>query len=92
MRTLTGFIVAARFIAVACLAGTAMTAQGTVQAAAQAPVLKVPCRDMGDGRTLIDSAYLPDNAKNARYTIIATQPASMAGEWANKICTIRLRR
>ena len=55
-------------------------------------MLKVPCRDMGDGRLLIDSAYLPDNAKNARYTIIATQPASMAGEWANKICTIRLRR
>jgi hypothetical protein len=85
MRTLAGFIVAI------CLTGTAMTAQGTAHAA-QAPVLKVPCRDMGDGRTLIDSAYLPDSAKNARYTIIATQPASMAGEWANKICTIRLRR
>ena len=80
MRTLAAFIVSV------CLVGTAMTAQ-----AAQAPVLKVPCRDMGDGRTLIDSAYLPDSAKNARYTIIATQPASMAGEWANKICTIRLR-
>ena len=82
MRTLAGFIVAV------CLAGTAMTAK----AVAQAPVLKVPCRDMGDGRTLIDSAYLPESAKNARYTIIATAPASMAGEWANKICTIRLRR
>jgi hypothetical protein len=82
MRTLAGLIVAV------CLAGAATM----VQAAAQATVLKVPCRDMGDGRTLIDSAYLPDSAKNARYTIIATQPASMAGEWANKICTIRLRR
>ena len=81
MRMLTQFIVAV------CLAGTAMTAQ-----AAENAVLKVPCRDMGDGRTLIDSAYLPDSAKNARYTIIATQPASMSGEWANKICTIRLRR
>ena len=81
MRTLAGFIVAVGLV------GAAMTAQ-----AAQAPVLKVPCRDMGDGRTLIDSAYLPESAKNARYTIIATQPASMAGEWANKICTIRLRR
>jgi len=81
MRTLAEFIVAV------CLAGAAMTAQ-----AAEATVLKVPCRDMGDGRTLIDSAYLPDSAKNARYTIIATQPASMAGEWANRICTIRLRR
>jgi hypothetical protein len=73
MRTLAGFIVAI------CLTGTAMTAQGTAHAA-QAPVLKVPCRDMGDGRTLIDSAYLPDSAKNARYTIIATQPASLAGK------------
>ena len=81
MRTLAAFIVAV------CLAGAAMTAQ-----AAERAVLKVPCRDMGDGRTLLDSAYLPDSAKNARYTIIATQPASMAGEWANKICTIRLRR
>ena len=81
MRTLAGFIVAVG------LAGTAMMAQ-----AAERAVLKVPCRDMGDGRTLLDSAYLPDNAKNARYTIIATQPASMAGEWANRICTIRLRR
>jgi hypothetical protein len=85
MRKLPGFIVAV------CLAGTVMTAQGAAQAA-QAPVLKVPCRDMGDGRTLLDSAYLPDNAKNARYTIISTRPASMAGEWANRICTIRLRR
>jgi hypothetical protein len=81
MRRLAGFIVAVG------LAGAATTAQ-----AEQATVLKVPCRDMGDGRTLIDSAYLPDNAKNARYTIIATAPASMSGEWANKICTIRLRR
>ena len=78
----------AEFIVAVCLAGMAMTAQ----AAAEAAVLKVPCRDMGDGRTLVDSAYLPDNAKNARYTIIATAPASMAGEWANLICTIRLRR
>ena len=85
MRTLTSFIV------MVCLAGTAAMTHGAAHAA-QAPVLKVPCRDMGDGRTLLDSAYLPDNAKNARYTIIATQPASMAGEWANKICTIRLRR
>jgi hypothetical protein len=81
MRTLAGFIVAVGVV------GAAMTAQ-----AAERGVLKVPCRDMGDGRTLIDAAYLPDSAKNARYTIIATQPASMSGEWANKICTIRLRR
>ena len=81
MRMLAGVIVAV------CLAGTPMTAQ-----AAENAVLKVPCRDMGDGRTLIDSAYLPDSAKNAKYTIIATAPASMPDEWANKICTIRLRR
>lgn len=81
MLRLAGFIVAV------CMVGAAVTAQ-----AAERGVLKVPCRDMGDGRTLIDSAYLPDSAKNARYTIIATQPASMPGEWANRICTIRLRR
>ena len=55
-------------------------------------VVKVPCRDMGDGRTLIDSGYLPDSfvmGKN-RYTIIRTGPTSMAGEWANHVCTIRL--
>ncbi|MFZ2004467.1 MAG: hypothetical protein WB697_10580 [Stellaceae bacterium] len=23
-------------------------------------IVKVPCRDLGDGRTLIDSSYLPD--------------------------------
>ena len=86
MRTLAGLIIAVG------LAGMAMMAEAAAQAAAQATVLKVPCRDMGDGRTLIDAAYLPDSAKNARYTIIATQPASIAGEWATKICTIRLRR
>ena len=63
MRMLVAFVVAV------FLAGTAMTAQ-----AAESAVLKVPCRDMGDGRTLIDGAYLPDSAKNARYTIIATRP------------------
>jgi hypothetical protein len=82
-----GMRMLAEFIVAVGLAGTAMAAQ-----AAEATVLKVPCRDMGDGRTLVDSAYLPDSAKDARYTIIATQPASMSGEWANRICTIRLRR
>lgn len=81
MRMLAGFVVAVGLVA------AAMAAQ-----AAERGVLKVPCRDMGDGRTLLDSAYLPENAKNARYTIIATAPASMSGEWANRICTIRLRR
>ena len=85
MRTLAGFVVAL------CLIGMTDNLATTAQAAEQG-VLKVPCRDMGDGRTLLDSAYLPDNAKNARYTIIRTEPASMAGEWANRICTIRLRR
>jgi hypothetical protein len=85
VRTLAGLMVAV------CLAGMTAAMAATAQAAERG-VLKVPCRDMGDGRTLLDSAYLPDGAKNARYTIIATAPASMSGEWANKICTIRLRR
>ena len=54
---------------------------------------KVPCRDMGDGRTLIDSLYLPDwyvEGKSS-YRIIATRPTSMAKEWANKVCTIEIK-
>jgi hypothetical protein len=55
-------------------------------------VVKVPCRDMGDGRTLIDSGYLPDwAAPDTRWDIIAKKPASMGGEWANFVCTIRLK-
>lgn len=55
-------------------------------------IVKVPCRDMGDGRTLIDSSYLPDwAAPETRWDIIAKKPASMSGEWANYICTIRLK-
>lgn len=54
--------------------------------------VKVPCRDMGDGRTLIDSLYLPDSfvQGRSRYTIVRTGPASMQGEWANRVCTIRI--
>ncbi len=54
--------------------------------------VKVPCRNMGDGRTLIDSLYLPDGfvMGTSRYTIIHTQPTSMSDEWANLVCTLRL--
>ncbi len=59
-----------------------------ITAAAQLPrsTVKVPCRDMGDGRTLIDSLYLPDwfVEGKSHYTITATRPTSMKGEWANK--------
>ena len=54
------------------------------------PVVKVPCRDMGDGRTLIDSLYLPGLSPSSQYTIIYTRSTSMKGEWANLVCTIRL--
>ena len=56
-------------------------------------IVKVPCRNMGDGRTLIDSLYLPDgfDQKNSRYTIVHTRPTSMEGEWANRVCTIKLQ-
>jgi hypothetical protein len=76
-------------------AALALVTLVSVDAAAQTclpSVVKVPCRDMGDGRTLIDSLYLPDSfvmGKN-RYTIIHTRPASMTGEWANLVCTLRL--
>jgi hypothetical protein len=57
-------------------------------------VVKVPCRDMGDGRTLVDSSYLPSWFKAGRstYTILATAPASTAGKWANRVCTLRVVR
>ena len=55
--------------------------------------VKVPCRDMGDGRTLIDSVYLPDTfvMGKSSYTIIHSGPVSMQGEWANLVCTIRIK-
>ena len=54
--------------------------------------VKVPCRDMGDGRMLIDSLYLPDSFEfgTSRYEIIQSRPTSRQGEWANRICTIRI--
>ena len=54
--------------------------------------VKVPCRDMGDGRTLIDSLYLPDSfvVDKSKYTIVHRRPTSMKGEWANLVCTLRI--
>jgi hypothetical protein len=55
-------------------------------------IVKVPCRDMGDGRILIDSGYLPDwAAPDTQWDVVAKKPPSMAGEWANYVCTIRLK-
>jgi hypothetical protein len=56
-------------------------------------ILKVPCRDKGDGRTLIDSLYLPDGVDvvHLTYKILRTRPTSMQGEWANLVCTIRIK-
>jgi hypothetical protein len=55
-------------------------------------IVKVPCRDMGDGRILLDSLYFPDWATNdTRWDIIGKRPTSMKGEWANLVCTIRPR-
>jgi hypothetical protein len=55
-------------------------------------LVKVPCRDMGDGRTLIDALYLPDGfvLGKSSFTIIHTRPTSMQGEWANLVCTLKL--
>jgi hypothetical protein len=73
----------------ACSAGMAVAGQPS-----QPTVVKVPCRDMGDGRTLIDSLYLPDSfvVGKSHYTIVATRPTSMKGEWANRVCTLRIDR
>jgi hypothetical protein len=73
----------------ACSTGMAVAGQPN-----QPTVVKVPCRDMGDGRTLIDSLYLPDSFAVAKshYTIVATRPTSMKGEWANKVCTLDIDR
>jgi hypothetical protein len=67
---------------------TTLTAAETCQPA----TVKVPCRDMGDGRTLIDSLYLPDGfvLGKSTYAIVHTGPTSMTGEWANLVCTIKI--
>lgn len=56
-------------------------------------IVKVPCRDMGDGRVLIDSLYLPDwaNSDTISWDIIHKRATSMEGEWANLVCTIKLK-
>ena len=81
-------LVRATALALVCSTGIAAAAQ-----LGQSTV-KVPCRDMGDGRTLIDSLYLPDwfVVGKSHYAIIATRPTSMKGEWANKVCTLRVDR
>lgn len=71
----------------ACSTGMAVAGQPC-----EPTVVKVPCRDTGDGRTLINSLYLPDSfvVGKSRYTIVATRPTSMTGEWANKVCTLKI--
>jgi hypothetical protein len=66
----------------------------TVSAQSRDPnIVKVPCRDMGDGRILIDSLYLPDwaNSEKFGYDIIAKRATSMQGEWANLVCTLKIK-
>ena len=70
----------------------ALMATATAAEPCSPDVVKVPCRNMGDGRILIDSLYLPDTfvRGKSRYTIIRTGPTSMSGEWANLVCTLKL--
>lgn len=79
---------------IACIAFALAAAPAVTAAAQNCPpsVIKVPCRDMGDGRTLVDSSYLPDSfvMGKSRYSILRTGPTSMSGEWANRVCTIRI--
>jgi hypothetical protein len=54
-----------------------------------ASVIKVPCRDMGDGRTLLAGSFLPDGASAK---ILAVRRGYMDDMgWANRICTVRVR-
>jgi hypothetical protein len=81
-------------LALALLIPTAVEARGPAIAQTFPPnVVKVPCRDMGDGRILIDGLYLPDGFVNGKstYKIIHTRPTSMQGEWANRVCTLKLK-
>ena len=69
-----------------------LIATATVAQPCSSSEVKVPCRNVGDGRILIDALYLPDTFVRGRshYVIIHTGPASMSGEWANLVCTLRL--
>jgi hypothetical protein len=75
------------FAAVACLVHEA-SAQSK-----DSNVVKVPCRDMGEGMILVDSLYLPDwvNVDTTSWDIIHKRATSMAGEWANLVCTLKLK-
>ena len=81
-----------RTVPAALIAATLSCTAAAAQTCPPAEV-KVPCRDMGDGRTLINSLYLPDTfvMGKSSYTIIHTGPVSMQGEWANHVCTLRIR-
>ena len=79
--------------AIALLAVTACLPHAANAQSKDPNVVKVPCRDMGDGRILIDSLYLPDWAEIGKtdYTIIARRATSMKGEWANLVCTLKIK-
>jgi hypothetical protein len=59
----------------------------------QKNVMRIPCRNMGDGRILVDSGYLPKAFKfgKSTYDIMNTGSSSSKGEWANLVCTISIK-
>jgi hypothetical protein len=83
-----GICAAAGLAVISCLAHPV-----NAQQSKNPNIVKVLCRDMGDGRILIDSGYLPDwaNSDKFGYDIIAKGATSMKGEWANLVCTLRIK-
>ena len=90
---LKGELMLGRLAWVVALAFVVMMSRAYATAETCLPnTVKVPCRDMGDGRTLIDSLYLPDSfvTGKSKYTIVHTRPTSMKGEWAGLVCTLKI--
>jgi hypothetical protein len=78
----------------------ALALAASIGVANAATVMKVPCRDMGDGRTLLDVSFLPDRVTMAgrgfptagSVKILTVRGLDSADfGWANRICTVRVR-
>jgi hypothetical protein len=84
------FVASCRLVAATVVVAGAMV--GSASAADRPKTVKVPCRDMGDGRVLIDSQYLPEgyDLNRSTYDIIKVRVAENGEEWANRVCTIRI--
>jgi hypothetical protein len=64
-------------------------------ATARTAIVQVPCRDMGDGRTLIDESFVPKWANGSYDTVLSVHPLSYGQkidvqDWQNRNCTVRV--